>query len=536
MATRGKRQPMEIRGLMLDPARLTERHEFYFDLLADLAKWGINTLWWHFSDDEGFPLKLRSHPELATPYALTRAETRRFIRAARDVGIDVVPEVESLGHARYITRLPQYAHLANGDPMHHSSICPSHPQTPEVLGEIITEVAEIFGSPYFHAGLDEADLRGCRRCDRRGKGKPRWWVYAQHVKAIHGIVTAAGKRMIMWADHVERDPAMLRVLPTDIIMAHWNYWAVPTEHIRRTLAAGFEVICAPAMCFHGHVLQPHTRNFENMDGMLTAAAALAPRGVLGLVNTWWAPWRGLRDAYLFAVAYTGEMLRRGKPADKVRFARRFAKDYFALDDAAAATAIWSIHEQTLTMQDLPALLFDSPADVHDALAMAGSPGFGERTETVNRCIAALAVGRKKVRRHRDAYDAVVLAARVAGASLGGAGKLLDAHAAYGRAENACDRSGPAAEVAAHLDQAGEVLAAILGEVESITAAVDREWDRTRHPSDAKKAAKGGAATARSFDVLLNRMVRHRDYLRALCKGLRKGTAAYRRTGRLPTGV
>ena len=148
MAIKTSRKQIGIRGLMVDPARLTERHEFYFDLLESMAAWGMNTLWWHFADDDGFVLKLKSHPELATPYAFSRSEMRRLIDAAGKLGIDVVPEVESLGHARYITRLRQYAHLADGstDGSGLNAVCPSHPDTLDILGEIIAEVAEVFDS------------------------------------------------------------------------------------------------------------------------------------------------------------------------------------------------------------------------------------------------------------------------------------------------------------------------------------------------------------------------------------------------------
>jgi len=70
-----------------------------------MAEWGLNTLWWHFADDEGFTLKLSGHPELASPRALSKAKMKRLLDKAGQLGIDVVPEVESLGHTRWITAL-----------------------------------------------------------------------------------------------------------------------------------------------------------------------------------------------------------------------------------------------------------------------------------------------------------------------------------------------------------------------------------------------------------------------------------------------
>ena len=59
---------------------------------------------------------------------------------------------------------------------------------------------------------------------------------------------------------------------------------------------------------------PNRANFENMDAMAATLRRGARGGkVLGLVNTWWAPWRGLRDAYLPAAAYTAAMVRQAGP-------------------------------------------------------------------------------------------------------------------------------------------------------------------------------------------------------------------------------
>ena len=89
--TPAQRSDWPIRGIMADPARLIEKHSFYFDLLEMMAEWGLNTLWWHFVDDQGFQLVLDGHPELATPHAFTKPEMARLLAKAESLGIDVVP-------------------------------------------------------------------------------------------------------------------------------------------------------------------------------------------------------------------------------------------------------------------------------------------------------------------------------------------------------------------------------------------------------------------------------------------------------------
>ncbi len=499
---------MPIRGLMLDPARLTEKHSFYFDMLPQMARWGMNTLWWHFVDSQGLRLKIDSHPELASPYAFTKAEMRRFIATAARLGIDVVPEVESLGHARYITGLPQYAHLANGP----DSLCPSHPQTLELLGEIIPEVAELFASPYFHAGLDEVDvLTGCPRCRRRTRGKPHWFPYAEHTKAIHRIVTDCGKRMIMWGDHVEKDPEMLDVLPRDIVIAHWHYWHVPVDAIQRSIDMGYDVMLAPAMCRYGDAIQPNLTNFQNMDEMMAAAGKLHTRRPLAVVNTWWCPWRGLREAYLFAAAYTGAVLRAGKGVDKKAFARRHAKEYFGLVNKAASDAMWRVHELMVMRPEFIAMMYDSAADIINAVAMANGEGFAARADELAACIGTLEAAAPAVKQHAPQYAAAVLAARLASACLEQARALQTVHRLAHEAEMARDQSGDVRRGQGQRDEIGRIFAGLHRRLDALCRAADKEWLRTRHGDDPLRGVSDPAKPI-GPDVMLGRMIRCRDFL------------------------
>ena len=523
----------EIRGLMLDPARLVERHEFYFDLLDRLGNWGFNTLWWHFSDDEGFALELDSHPELATPFAFTKSEMARFVRAAEAAGIDVVPEVETLGHTRYITSLAQYAHLADGTAEHFSAACPSHPQTLELMKEILEEVADLFGSCYFHAGLDEVDFSGCPRCNCRAQGKQDWWIYAQYAKAIHEILTACGKRMIMWADHVERSAAMLETLPRDIILAHWQYTDVHPERIRPSLRAGFNVVCAPALCHWGDMIQPNAANFTNMDRMTEEAQNLSQDGCMGVVNTWWAPWRGLRDAYLPAVAYTGCISARGEPADKCAFARQFVAQEFEVQEPDAADAMWRMHELMLKHDEVAALLFVSKPAARDALRLAGAPGFAERAEHIRQCINTLGNARTRVKSHKAEYEAIYLAARLAAVCMTNGRRLLRIHGSCEQARELQEAGGPMKQVSSLLTTAADGLEAMLEDIECARDQAAGEWDRTRYHQDTRRASKTAPLDT---DMLVDRLCACSRYLKKTALAFRRALARHCSGGSVPRVV
>ena len=105
------RPAFKYRGVMLDLARLTERHDYYLSFLPWLSKWGYNLLHLHFTDDQGCALRFPSRPELATPHAFTADEMREFAAEARRHGLEIVPEIECWGHTDFITRLKRYRHL-----------------------------------------------------------------------------------------------------------------------------------------------------------------------------------------------------------------------------------------------------------------------------------------------------------------------------------------------------------------------------------------------------------------------------------------
>ncbi len=535
MNRRSSKDEFRIRGLMADPARLVERHEFYFDLLERMAEWGMNTLWWHFADDEGFMLKLKSHPELATPHAFSRAEMQRLLAKAGECGVDVVPEVESLGHARYMTRLRAYRDLADGPEFGFNAICPSHPRTLPLLAEIIREVAELFPSRYFHAGLDEVDLGDCPRCRRRARGRPGWWVYAQHVRAVHEIVRGCGKQMIMWADHVEKGRGMLRVLPRDIILAHWQYREVRPDAIRRSVQAGFRVVGCPALCHSGDMIMPNAANYENMDAMTEAVAKLRPRArVLGVVNTWWTLWRGLRDAYLPGAAYTGAMLQEARAVGKRAFMRRFARGFFGLSGQAGGDAVWRLQEAMCVREEVSAALFDSPTDMHAALALAARGAFDGRRAKLAEATRVLENCAPSVRTHRNEFRALLLAGRVADLCCRQVADLASAVEHYRRAESMHDAGHGLGRTLVPLRAALRTLQRMQRAAGKLARAADRQWDRTRYPDDPKK----GTCPGRRFrlDALLPKLDRSARFLAKLTKALQGAVASYRRGGAFPFGL
>lgn len=299
---------MQIKGLMLDMVRVTERHEFYVDMAQSAARWGYNTLFAHLTDDDGCAMTFNSRPDLATPHALTQEQVRQWIRTARDNGLNIVPEIECFGHTRFIHTLEKYKHLSIRGLGPHNAIHPLHPDTIAIVEDMLRETAEVFDSPYIHAGFDEVNLGDGSALGPDAAGKENWEVFADYVCKVHGIITRLGKRMMIWGDHLVSEPRIGQRIPKDIIICDWQYHPdVNTSTTHALLGLGFQVLCCPSSSRSGDMILPRSNTQGNLQRFSRIAYAAAERGerVLGLVNTVWCPGRMLCDMDRFAFALGG---------------------------------------------------------------------------------------------------------------------------------------------------------------------------------------------------------------------------------------
>lgn len=422
----------KFRGVMLDPGRITENKDYYRRLLPELAGWGYNLIHMHLIDDQRCALVFPSHPELATPGAFTVDEMREFIAVARSHGIEVMPEVESLGHAALITTHPKHKHL--GEKVEHeygfNAICPSHPGTRQILSDLLRDTADIFPHEVLHVGLDEVEFgKSCPHCRRKfGTESPAWERFAEHAAWVHAEVRKLGRRPAMWADHAVGEPSMLAKFKRDVLMFNWNYVPeYPSHKSAILLDAGFEVVACPAtVCFFTRVT-PNLDNFANLRHCMNRSLAQRRRGrgVTGMVNTVWCPWRYLPGAIDHGLAMAGELFETG--TERPDFSRRFAEDFYgvtngtklgvALDALVRLSPDVRLYDRTIE-----GVSRNEPFTAEDARLWAELAG------QIRPVLATLKAERKKVRRNRERFDDVVLSAEsiLAVALFGAAGRKKSA--------------------------------------------------------------------------------------------------------------
>jgi N-acetyl-beta-hexosaminidase len=293
---------MEINGLMIDCARLLELPQYYYWLLEFMAEWKMNTLILHFSDDHGCALNLPGFEKLAMPRAWEPDELQEFLSFAASRGIEVIPELETFGHTRYITDKTKYQHLSAGkrtNEIHFNAINPLHEDTLSLMSRLIQAVASAFPSKYIHIGCDEVDID--EYCQQRNLVSDIVW--ADYANRMIQIVQSVGKTPMIWADHVVKRKLVASRLHKDVVLVEWRYDdRITDDIIPRLQYYGFkDILVAPSLaCYSDRFLPSHQR-LENNDRMIAIGKE---NQVNGLINTIWCPWRSLPNAMHYGIVYS----------------------------------------------------------------------------------------------------------------------------------------------------------------------------------------------------------------------------------------
>jgi len=227
------------RGMHLDvvrhvfPVAFIER---YIDLLS---RYKLNTFHWHLTDDQGWRLEIRKYPRLTSvgawrretiagkqfdpyvgdgqPYGgyYTQAQVREVVAYAAARHVTVIPEIEMPGHA--VAALAAYPELAcTAGPFDVATVwgvtediyCPSE-RTFAFLEDVLTEVLELFPSPYIHIGGDEVPKRRWKESPlaqeiiRREGLHDEAELQSWFIRRIETFLHAHGRRLIGWDEILE---------------------------------------------------------------------------------------------------------------------------------------------------------------------------------------------------------------------------------------------------------------------------------------------------------------------------------------------
>ncbi len=251
-------------------------------------------------------------------------EFKELSAYAANYQMELVGNFQSLGHYSKILSLPQFRHLGATERM----LDPLNPEAIDFLGDIYREMAPAFSSKYFTPNLDEAwDLSRGGLTGAAGKLGPAR-IYADHVIKVDSMLSALGKRTIVWGDIVLEHPEVLQMIPGHIIMGAWNYSPSESfaEYIDPIVEAGFDFVIAPGVLNSGRLIPDFRMTTTNIRNFINEGFE---KGALGVYFTAWDD-GGLHlfSHDWYGVAYNAEQSWRPNRDPLEDFDQRFSKGIY----------------------------------------------------------------------------------------------------------------------------------------------------------------------------------------------------------------
>ncbi len=286
------------RGAMLDVSRHFLPKAFVLKFIDLLALHKMNTLQLHLTDDQGWRIEIKKYPKLTeigsvrdrtligralkdpadpefdpsieefdgVPYGgfYTQDDAREIVTYAAARHITVVPEIEMPGHAQ--SAIAAYPALGCTDKpvevsprwgIHEALYKPDEP-TFAFLRDVLTEVMEIFPSPYVHVGGDEAVKTQWRANDecrdiRQSLGlTTEDELQAYFIGRMDEFLMQQGRILVGWDEILEGG-----LSPGATVMS----WRGEEGGIEAA-AAGHDVIMAPQQFTYFNFYQADARNAE----------------------------------------------------------------------------------------------------------------------------------------------------------------------------------------------------------------------------------------------------------------------------------
>lgn len=209
----------------IDLKRAMWRLDYMSDFVRRLKRWGFNAVVVEVEDK----FRFSRHPAIVHPDAPSHSEWRAWTRNCREMGVDVIPLIQTLGHLEFALKRPEYAALREAPTLvHHVDV--THPAALPFVLDLVSEVIEVFEpARYVHLGGDETwELARSKRL--KSLLKVRGDLYLGHLLPVFAQVRRQGLRPMLWHDMCLSHPEILDRIPKHVAMVHWDYSiAAPRE-------------------------------------------------------------------------------------------------------------------------------------------------------------------------------------------------------------------------------------------------------------------------------------------------------------------
>lgn len=308
-----------IKGFCIGAPRPDQVSRFVKFINEELAPRNINTLILRVD----FNYQYESHPELRDSVALSRADVERIVQASRKNGIEVIPQINLLGHQSWASRtnsllrvypefdetpwvkMPEKYQWPNEDGLYCKSYCPLHPGVHKVVFALVDEICTAFQSTAFHAGMDEVFYIGEEKCPRCS-GHDKAELFANEVRKIRDHLAQNNRRLWIWGDRLidgkitglgmweasmNNTHRAVDMIPKDVLICDWHYER-PDKTAVYFAMKGLDVVTCPWRRPAVAVEQ-----YKDMIDFRQTATPLMKDRYKGIVQTVWSDAGSFMDGF-----------------------------------------------------------------------------------------------------------------------------------------------------------------------------------------------------------------------------------------------
>ena len=261
-----------FRGMHLDVVRHFFPVDYVKRYIDYLALHKLNFFHWHLTDDQGWRIEMKSHPELTQigsyregeiegifpgkykpmPYQgyYTQEQIREVVAYAAARYVTVIPEIDIPGHCMAVLAThPQFSTTPNepkacaktwGIYNRQNNVLAPKPEVFAFLNDVFSELCDIFPGQYIHVGGDECakrwwhDSQETQQYMRDNNIADEKALQSHFIHFVQGVVNKKGKTLIGWDEILEGG------ISTNCVVMNWRR---PTQGIESLKSGHRTVMC-----------------------------------------------------------------------------------------------------------------------------------------------------------------------------------------------------------------------------------------------------------------------------------------------------
>ncbi len=236
-------------GAMIDVSRgLVYKKESVFELIEYMALMGMNMFMLYTEDT----YKMEKYPMFGyLRGGYTTEELREIDEHAYNLGIEVIPCIQTLGHMERYLRWPEASPVKDTS----SVLLVGADATYELIDEMLSTMRKCFRSNRIHIGMDEAFDIGTGNYLKHNKPSETKDIMAKHLDRVSAMCEKYDYHPMIWSDMFFRlsgckgeydlkatiPDTLKNELPRDVEMIYWDYIMENEETNDKIIKKHFEM-------------------------------------------------------------------------------------------------------------------------------------------------------------------------------------------------------------------------------------------------------------------------------------------------------